>query len=135
MTGNCVATTEAAVEQTGQRCEADGVAVKSAQRWNCAPRKITPRSSAKIRICRALACMYLLRRSLGWNGCRVKLSAALEARSRGETPDLSLFLREIGFCFVELRPVGSWTADFGELGVKRLRVACVAGGLRRAGGA
>ena len=77
MTGDCVATSEAAVEQTGQRWEADGVAVKSAQRWNCAPRKITPRSSAKMRICRALACMYLLRRSLGWNGCRVKLSAAL----------------------------------------------------------
>src|SRR5206468_2688187 len=56
-------------------------------------------------------------------------------RSCGETPDLSLFLGEIGFCFVELRPVGSWTADFGELGVKRLRVACIAGGLRGASGA
>src|SRR5205807_5919525 len=56
-------------------------------------------------------------------------------RSCGETPDLSLFLGEIGFRFVELRPVGSWTADFGELGVKRLRVACIAGGLRGASGA
>src|SRR5947207_3630054 len=46
-----------------------------------------------------------------------------------------LLLREIGFCFVKLRPVGSCTADFGELGVKRLRVACVAGGLRGASGA
>jgi len=72
MTGDCVATTEAAVEQTGQICEADGEAVKSAQKWNCAPRKTTPRSSAKMRICPVLACMCLLRRSLGWNGCRVK---------------------------------------------------------------
>src|SRR5438093_13526216 len=43
-----------------------------------------------------------------------------------------LLLREIGFCFGELRPIGSWAADFGELGVKRLRVA---GGLRGASGA
>ena len=50
ITGDCVATTEAAVEQTGQMCEADGVAVKSVQKWNCAPRKMTPRSNAKIRI-------------------------------------------------------------------------------------
>ena len=50
MTGDCVATAEAAVEQTGQMCEADGVAVKSVQKWNCAPRKMTPRSNAKIRI-------------------------------------------------------------------------------------
>src|SRR2546430_14612993 len=46
-----------------------------------------------------------------------------------------LLLREIGFCFVKLRPVGSCTADFGELGVKRLRVAGIAGGLRGASGA
>ena len=50
ITGDCVATIEAAVEQTGQMCEADGVAVKSVQKWNCAPRKMTPRSNAKIRI-------------------------------------------------------------------------------------
>src|SRR5947199_276220 len=48
ITGDCVATTEAAVEQTGHICEADGEAVKSAQKWNCAPRKITPRSSATL---------------------------------------------------------------------------------------
>jgi hypothetical protein len=50
ITGDCVATTEAAVEQIGQMCEADGVAVKSVQKWNCAPRKMTPRSNAKIRV-------------------------------------------------------------------------------------
>ena len=48
--GDCVATTEAAVEQTGQMCEADGAVVKSAQKWNCAPRKMTPRSNAKMRM-------------------------------------------------------------------------------------
>jgi len=31
MTGDCVATTEAAVEQTGQMCEAEGAAVRSQQ--------------------------------------------------------------------------------------------------------
>jgi hypothetical protein len=50
MTGACVATTEPAVEQTGQMCDADGVAVKSVQKWNCAPRKMTPRSSARMRM-------------------------------------------------------------------------------------
>ena len=50
MTGDCVATTEATVEQSGQICEADGAAVKSAQKWNCAPRKMTPRSKAKMRM-------------------------------------------------------------------------------------
>jgi hypothetical protein len=44
----CEATTEAAVEQTGQMCEADGVVVKSVQKWNCAPRKIIPTSNAKM---------------------------------------------------------------------------------------
>jgi hypothetical protein len=50
MTGDCVATTDPAVEQTGQMCEADGVAVSSVQKWNCAPKKTTPRSNAKIRM-------------------------------------------------------------------------------------
>lgn len=50
MTGDCVTTTEPAVEQIGQMCDADGVAVKSAQKWNCAPRKMTPRSNAKMRM-------------------------------------------------------------------------------------
>ena len=48
MTGDRVATTEPAVEQTGQTCEAEGPAVTSVQKWNCAPRKITPRSNAKM---------------------------------------------------------------------------------------
>jgi hypothetical protein len=50
MLGVCVETTEPTVEQIGQRCEADGVAVRSAQKWNCAPRKTIPRSNAKTRI-------------------------------------------------------------------------------------
>ena len=50
MTGDCAATTEPAVEQIGQMCEADGPAVTSVQKWNCAPRKITPRSNAKMRM-------------------------------------------------------------------------------------
>jgi hypothetical protein len=50
MLGDGVATTEPAVEQTGQMCEAEGAAVKSVQKWNCAPRKITPTSNAKMRM-------------------------------------------------------------------------------------
>ena len=50
MTGDCVKTMEPAVEQTGQMCEADGAAVMSVQKWNCASRKIAPRSKAKMRM-------------------------------------------------------------------------------------
>jgi hypothetical protein len=50
MTGDCVVTTEPAVEQTGQMCEAEGVTVRSVQKWNCAPRKMTPRSNARMRM-------------------------------------------------------------------------------------
>jgi hypothetical protein len=48
--GDCVATTDPVVEQIGQMCEADGVEVRSEQKWNCAPRKRIPRSKAKTRI-------------------------------------------------------------------------------------
>jgi hypothetical protein len=48
--GEWIATTEPAVEQTGQRCEADGAEVRSVQKWNCAPRKIAARSNANTRI-------------------------------------------------------------------------------------
>src|SRR5260370_39136182 len=55
-------------------CEAEGAAVRSVQKWNCAHRKIIPRSNAEMRMRCMLACMYLVRRSLGANGCRVKRS-------------------------------------------------------------
>lgn len=72
MLGEAGATTEPAAEQIGQMCEADGPVVRSVQKWNCAPRKMTPRTNAKMRMRRVLTCMWLLRRSLGKNGCRVK---------------------------------------------------------------
>jgi hypothetical protein len=50
MRGDCVATTDPVVEQIGQMCEADGVEVRSEQKWNCAPRKIIPKSKAQNRI-------------------------------------------------------------------------------------
>jgi hypothetical protein len=50
MLGDSVATTDPVVEQIGQMCEADGVEVRSEQKWNCAPRKIIPRSKAQKRI-------------------------------------------------------------------------------------
>ena len=86
MTGDRVATTKAAIEQTGQMWEADGVAVKSVQKWNCAPRKTIPKSNAKMRIYLALACMCLVRRSLGWNGCRVKQTICFEGYPDSNQP-------------------------------------------------
>jgi hypothetical protein len=50
MLGDSVATTDPVVEQIGQMCEADGVEVRSEQKWNCAPRKRIPRSKAQNRI-------------------------------------------------------------------------------------
>jgi hypothetical protein len=50
ITGDCVATAEPAVEQTGQMCEAEGAASTSVQKWNCAPRKMTARNNAKMRM-------------------------------------------------------------------------------------
>ena len=69
--GDCTATAEAAVKQTGQMWEGDGAAVKSVQKWNCVARKTTPRSNARMRM-RHFVCMCLLGRSLGRNGCWVK---------------------------------------------------------------
>jgi hypothetical protein len=50
MLGDSVATTDPVVEQIGQMCEADGVELRSEQKWNCAPRKIIPRSKAQKRV-------------------------------------------------------------------------------------
>ena len=57
ITGDRGATTEAAIKQTGQTWEADGVAVKSVQKWNCAARKTTPRSNARMWMLRDCVCM------------------------------------------------------------------------------
>jgi hypothetical protein len=73
MLGDWGATAELAVEQSGQMCEElDGPDVRSAQKWNCAARKTTPRSKASSHIRCELLRMYFLRRSLGKNGCGVK---------------------------------------------------------------
>ncbi len=52
-----VATAELAALQTGQTWEEAGPAVKSAQKWNCAPRKMTASSKANVRVRRASWCM------------------------------------------------------------------------------
>ncbi len=70
--GECMATTEPTIEQTGQMWEADGAAVRSVQKWNCAPRKATPRSKTRMRMRQDSVCMCLLRGSLGKKGCGVK---------------------------------------------------------------
>ena len=75
--GDCVVTAEPTTEQTGQKCVAEGEAVRSVQKWNCAPRKIIPRSNATTRTRYALLRMCLIRRSLCPNGCRVKRPLAL----------------------------------------------------------
>lgn len=72
MLGVCVATTEPTAEHMGQTWDAEGATVRSAQKWNCAPRKTNPRSNAKTRILTVLPSILILRRSLGRNGCGVK---------------------------------------------------------------
>lgn len=67
-----LAIAEVVALQTGQKCEEAGAALRSAQEWNCAPRKTTPRSSANTAIRDVRWCMCLVRRSLGGIGCNVK---------------------------------------------------------------
>jgi hypothetical protein len=57
MLGNWGASTEPAAEQIGQMCEAEGAIVRSVQKWNCTPRKMAPRSNAKILMRCVLVCM------------------------------------------------------------------------------
>jgi hypothetical protein len=67
-----VATAEPAVEQSWHGWEPAGPEFRSAQKWNCAARKIIPSSSAQKRSLLGLTDILVLRRSLGWNGCGVK---------------------------------------------------------------
>ena len=52
--GDAIARAAPATEQTGQKCVAEAEADTSVQKWNCAPKKIIPRSNAKILRCRVL---------------------------------------------------------------------------------
>src|SRR6266436_6251548 len=72
MPGVWVATADPTVEQVEQKCEADEVTVRSAQKWNCAARKTIPRIKTKTRTRSVQTRMYLVRRSLGRIGCAVK---------------------------------------------------------------
>ena len=72
MPGVWGATTDPTVEHVGQKCEAHEVTVRSAQKWNCAARNTIPRSKTKTRTRSVQTGMYLVRRSLGKNGCEVK---------------------------------------------------------------
>jgi hypothetical protein len=49
MLGTRVVTAKPAVEQSGHRCGPEGPEFKSAQKWNCAARKMIPRSKAQKR--------------------------------------------------------------------------------------
>ena len=75
MLGELVATAEPAAEHMGQMWETVGGAVRSVQKWNCAPTKITERSNAKIPMQRDLTSMCLVGRSLVGKGCNVKAAA------------------------------------------------------------
>jgi hypothetical protein len=57
MLGDGVATTEPAAEQSGHMCEADGVAVRSEQKWNCTVSKTTLKSKMRRHVGRAVACI------------------------------------------------------------------------------
>src|SRR5712692_11141577 len=67
-----VVTAELAALQTGHMWEEAGPEVRSAQKWNCAPRKIIARSTAKMRMRNRPRCMWLIGWSLGKKGCEVK---------------------------------------------------------------
>jgi len=58
-------------EQTGQMCELEGAPVRSAQKCNCAPRKIIASNRPNNRIAGRLRGITLVRGSLGWNRCVV----------------------------------------------------------------
>ena len=94
--GDCATIAEPAAVQKGQMCEPVGPDVRSAQKWNCAARNTIPRSNAKIRIRDVLPDMYLLRRSLGKNGCGVK--RRLPPGFRLEQPTVVGQVRERGAC-------------------------------------
>jgi hypothetical protein len=55
--GDCMVITEPVAEQIGQTCDTDGVDVRSAQKWNCAVRKKTLRSTMRTDFCRAVGCI------------------------------------------------------------------------------
>jgi len=72
--GDSAATAVPAALQTGQTCVDVGPEIRSAQKWNCAPRKMSARTKANMRMRRAFCCTLLIRWSLGKNGCGVKYS-------------------------------------------------------------
>jgi len=63
----CIATgmAQEPLEQTGQKCDAEEPAWKSAQKWNCPARNSTPRRSAINRIFGAGAGMFKITLRLG----------------------------------------------------------------------
>jgi hypothetical protein len=130
ITGDCAATTEAAVEQTGQMWEGDGAVVKSVQKWNCAARKITPRSTDAPRLRLHVLTKTELRPE--WLQGQVRHA---ECSPRKKIPDWPLFLGKISFGFGEFGAVRARTANFGQLGIERLCPAGIAGGLSGASGA
>jgi hypothetical protein len=95
MLGDWDATAELAVEQSGQMCEPLGLAVMSAQKWNCAARKAALRNKARSLIRRELLSMYYLRRSLGGKGCGVKqrLSSQRQSVCSWQPTDILVRLR------------------------------------------
>ena len=76
------------MEQSWQGCEPAGPEFRSAQKWNCAARKIIPSSSAQKRSLLGLTDILVLRQSLGWNGCRVKQSVGIVINFRHLAPSL-----------------------------------------------
>jgi hypothetical protein len=70
--GVSVVIAEPAAEQSWQGCAPLGAEFRSAQKWNCAARKMIPSSKAQNRALLGLTDIFLLRRSLGRNGCGVK---------------------------------------------------------------
>src|SRR5690242_13389979 len=78
--GVMVGAAESAAEQVGQTWDPVDSS-RSVQKWICAPRKATTRSTTTNCILDFTKCMCLVRRSLGKKGCGVKeLSRVIKAK-------------------------------------------------------
>ena len=74
MRGGWAGIMEPTAEQIGQTCEPEGEVFRSAQKWNCAPRKMTTRSKPTKQRKAWFLFIPLIRQSLWEKGCGVKRS-------------------------------------------------------------
>src|SRR5256885_2958573 len=129
--GTFIAMADPAALHSGQICDEVGCEVRSAQKWNCAARKTSPKNSAQNRmLCDGLR-MCLVRRSLGKNGCEVKNWAiTAECTLTCGEPRLVRWPARGCLRFGQFRAVGPGTARRYQAREVNSRRSRVPGGLR-----